>query len=448
MKKTNDSSIFKINSGRKKQQLPMIGISHTEQNINEESEQLNLKSRNQNSLTKNILLDGLDDMERSDMLEKTQNNGGHKSRGSFGGPSFVVKEAMPRLDLENSALNRSKFGPSTLNNSALMDKNNNSSMRGSFRKDNQESMNRSFTKPTEPAIKRLRRAFLAIRALVRFWKILENIKQYGTSSNLYNIAFRSRKSVKKSIFPIAKSQNHVKVKVKMFMLIRHNSPFLIVWNIVLFLFVLYALILMPYLSVFSSDTNPYQLIFETMMDVCFIVDVILNFFTTIVNSKDEIITDRCLIAKNYLKGYFWLDVLSSIPFGLLFDNISSFNKLLRLFKLPRLIRMAKIAKLMKFKNYYKGTSLSYFIRIHGGMIKTIMLGIVTLMMLHLATCVWCAIGMMEGDAPFTWIDRYGLDTATNFEIYLTGLYFCLVSLTTVGYGDYTAYTNSRFDSCS
>ncbi len=104
--------------------------------------------------------------------------------------------------------------------------------------------------------------------------------------------------------------------------------------------------------------------------------------------------------------------------------------------------MTKVSKLVKFKNYYKGTSLSYFVRIHGGLIKTIMLGVVTLIMLHLATCVWCFIGKIESDAPFTWIDRYKLSNASNFEVYLTGLYFCLVSLTTVGYGDYTAYTNS------
>ena len=141
-------------------------------------------------------------------------------------------------------------------------------------------------------------------------------------------------------------------------------------------------------------------------------------------------------------GYFVLDLVSSIPFGLIFNGLSSFNKLLRIFKLPRLVRMTKVSKLVKFKNYYKGTSLSYFVRIHGGLIKTIMLGVVTLIMLHLATCVWCFIGKIESDAPFTWIDRYKLSNASNFEVYLTGLYFCLVSLTTVGYGDYTAYTNS------
>jgi Ion channel len=159
------------------------------------------------------------------------------------------------------------------------------------------------------------------------------------------------------------------------------------------------------------------------------------------------VTKRWAIAKEYMKGYFLLDLISSIPFGLVTSNLNSFNKLLRLFKLPRLIKMTKLAKLAKFRDYYKGTSISYFIRIHGGLIKTILLAVVTLVMLHLATCIWCAIGMIEGDQPFTWISRYKLDNASEFEVYLTGLYFCLVSLTTVGYGDYTAYTNSEICFC-
>ena len=64
----------------------------------------------------------------------------------------------------------------------------------------------------EPTRKKLRRVFLTVLAVVKFWRIFEHIKQYGTSSNLYNIAFRSRKAVKKSIFPIVKLPSGVKVK--------------------------------------------------------------------------------------------------------------------------------------------------------------------------------------------------------------------------------------------
>ena len=211
-------------------------------------------------------------------------------------------------------------------------------------------------------------------------------------------------------------------------------------------FVVYAISIMPYITVFIESNN-YQDIFEDFMDICFVIDLILNFFITFRNKKDEVVTDRWLIAKNYIYSFFFIDLLSSVPFGLIFNNLSSFNKLLRLFKLPRLIKMTKITKLFKFKNFQKSNSFSYFIRIHGGLIKTVILGVVTVVMLHLATCIWCSIGMIESDVPFTWIYRYQLVDASNFQIYLTGLYFCLVSLTTVGYGDYTAYTNTEICFC-
>lgn len=151
------------------------------------------------------------------------------------------------------------------------------------------SMNNSFIsmKPTESTYKKRRRVILAILAVVKFWRILEHIKQYGTSSNLYNIAFRSRKSVKKSIFPIAKGSSQVKIKAKLVFLFHPNSTFLLFWNILLLFFVFYALSFMPYLTVFQQNDDPVQNGFENFMDVCFLIDLIINFFTAIYSPKGE-----------------------------------------------------------------------------------------------------------------------------------------------------------------
>lgn len=117
-------------------------------------------------------------------------------------------------------------------------------------------INASFTNSLQSARqlesnkKKVRRAYLAVMAVVKFWRILEHIKQFGTSSNLYNIAFRSRKSVKKSIFPIAKHATGVKVKKNLVCLFHPNSTYLALWNVLLFIFVLYAMSAMPYLTVF------------------------------------------------------------------------------------------------------------------------------------------------------------------------------------------------------
>lgn len=141
--------------------------------------------------------------------------------------------------------------------------------------------------PSEPIGKKRRRVILAVMAVVKFWRILEHIKQYGTSSNLYNIAFRSRKSVKKSIFPIAKGSSQVKVKTKLFLLFHPNSTFLTFWNILLLFFVFYVLSFMPYLTVFQQGDSTIQDGFENFMDVCFLLDLAFNFFTAIYTPKGE-----------------------------------------------------------------------------------------------------------------------------------------------------------------
>jgi len=52
-----------------------------------------------------------------------------------------------------------------------------------------------------------------------------------------------------------------------------------------------------------------------IFDSIFFIDIIVNFRTSFTNTMtgDEV-TDFKLIAKNYLKLRFWIDVLATIPF--------------------------------------------------------------------------------------------------------------------------------------
>lgn len=63
--------------------------------------------------------------------------------------------------------------------------------------------------------------------------------------------------------------------------------------------------------------------------------------------------------------------------------------------------------------------------------------------MHLAACLWCGIGLVESDYPDTWIWRLGYIDYDNFQIYIYSFYFCFVVLTTVGYGDISAYTDCK-----
>lgn len=59
----------------------------------------------------------------------------------------------------------------------------------------------------------------------------------------------------------------------------------------------------------------------------------------------------------------------------------------------------------------------------------------TYVVLHLGACIFIYIGYQESFYPNTWIVSENLEDKSITEVYITGIYYCFVVLTTVGYGD-------------
>lgn len=81
----------------------------------------------------------------------------------------------------------------------------------------------------------------------------------------------------------------------------------------------------------------------------FAIDVILCFRKSYIHEiTGKEIRDPKLIAKRYLKFYFWIDLLSAIPFDLFVDNY--FLRLVSLVKMLRLFRISKIVSYLNITN--------------------------------------------------------------------------------------------------
>lgn len=57
-----------------------------------------------------------------------------------------------------------------------------------------------------------------------------------------------------------------------------------------------------------------------MFTFILLADILLNFRTTYVSSKGEVVSDWKLIALNYLRGWFIVDFLAAIPFDHLYAS--------------------------------------------------------------------------------------------------------------------------------
>lgn len=71
-----------------------------------------------------------------------------------------------------------------------------------------------------------------------------------------------------------------------------------------------------FVNLFKYGIGPLAIV-DLVVDVMFIVDILINFRTTYVNKKDQIVSNQGKIALHYFKGWFLIDVVAAIPFDLM-----------------------------------------------------------------------------------------------------------------------------------
>lgn len=135
------------------------------------------------------------------------------------------------------------------------------------------------------------------------------------------------------------------------------------------------------------------------MDICFSIDMLLNFFTAYFDDDDILISSRCAVIKNYLKFWFWVDFMSVFPLQLIF-NFRNFTIFLRFSKLPKLYKITKISKLMRTARATRKedtiwTKVQNFIRSNPG-IDRILINLFSIVLsCHLLACLWHYLATMD-----------------------------------------------------
>ena len=126
----------------------------------------------------------------------------------------------------------------------------------------------------------------------------------------------------------------------------------------------------------------YYLLLNSVIDILFLVDILITFRTTyIVPSTGNEISEPKAIAKQYLKGRFWMDLLATIPFDLIAgDNPNfQFTTLFGLLKTTRVLRLGRIIRFINTRDDIKLT------------LKLLQLVYFLVLYLHLIGCCWFLI---------------------------------------------------------
>ena len=143
-----------------------------------------------------------------------------------------------------------------------------------------------------------------------------------------------------------------KCKGRMFM-VNQKSGFRIRWDIMIIMLSLWICLILPVQVAFNPnifETVEYVL-FNTVIDLLFFGDIFLNFRTTLIDDiTGEETTNSKVIAINYLKGRFAIDVIAAIPFDLIASQTVNVIENFGIVQNLKLLRIGRFTKVVMYLN--------------------------------------------------------------------------------------------------
>lgn len=223
--------------------------------------------------------------------------------------------------------------------------------------------------------------------------------------------------------------------------INPDSMFLFYWNMYLSLLMIYTAIFLPYYLAFIDEKIFAFEFMESLVDFSFLFDVILNFnvsfYKTDKSKESKLVRNRRDIAKNYIKTWFFIDLLSSIPFSLIINStVRLTSTLIKFTKLPKLYRLNKMFRLVKMSRYIKKIKFvkKLFNVLGYGLTKLFAFLLTTLIFSHIFACLWYLLPRIFSENN-NWTVEFNLQNQNNIRLYLYSLYYSFTTLFTIGFGD-------------
>lgn len=152
--------------------------------------------------------------------------------------------------------------------------------------------------------------------------------------------------------PHQDAATHLVMMLSASAMINPHSTFRRNWDVIQLILLVYVATIVPWRICFSRDVALWSsmFFFELFIDLFFIVDIMLNFRTAVITSNGDVLVDAKVVAKNYLRSWFFLDLLSCMPFGYVQyfqDPDTSTNSAQASVRLLRVLRLVKLLRLTR-----------------------------------------------------------------------------------------------------
>ncbi|XP_028028003.1 potassium/sodium hyperpolarization-activated cyclic nucleotide-gated channel 2 [Bombyx mandarina] len=225
------------------------------------------------------------------------------------------------------------------------------------------------------------------------------------------------------------------------------SSFRFYWDLCMLLLLVANLIILPVaISFFNDDLSTRWIAFNCLSDTIFLIDIVVNFRTGIMqqDNAEQVILDPKLIAKHYLRTWFFLDLISSIPLDYIFlifnqDFSENFQilhagralRILRLAKLLSLVRLLRLSRLVRYVSQWEEV---YFLNMASVFMRIFNLICMMLLIGHWSGCLQFLVPMLQGFPPNSWVAINELQEAFWLEQYSWALFKAMSHMLCIGYG--------------
>ncbi|XP_058273886.1 potassium/sodium hyperpolarization-activated cyclic nucleotide-gated channel 2-like [Hemibagrus wyckioides] len=229
-------------------------------------------------------------------------------------------------------------------------------------------------------------------------------------------------------------------------IIHPYSDFRFYWDFTMLLFMVGNLIIIPVgITFFKEETTTPWIIFNVVSDTFFLMDLVLNFRTgIIIEDNSDIILDPKTIKKKYLKTWFVVDFVSSIPVDYIFliveKGIDSEMyktaralRIVRFTKILSLLRLLRLSRLIRYIHQWEEIfHMTYDLA--SAVMRIFNLIAMMLLLCHWDGCLQFLVPMLQDFPSDCWVSLNKMVNDTWSELYSFAVFKAMSHMLCIGYG--------------
>ncbi|XP_073702840.1 uncharacterized protein [Garra rufa] len=220
------------------------------------------------------------------------------------------------------------------------------------------------------------------------------------------------------------------------------------WDLLMLMLMVGNLIVLPVgITFFKDENTPPWIIFNVVSDTLFLVDLVLNFRTGIVKEDStEILLDPKAIRQRYLKSWFLVDFVSSIPVDYIFLMVdleahldsevyrtARALRIVRFTKILSLLRLLRLSRLIRYIHQWEEIfHMTYDLA--SAMVRIVNLIGMMLLLCHWDGCLQFLVPMLQDFPPDCWVSKNNMVNDTWGVQYSYALFKAMSHMLCIGYG--------------